>query len=265
MSFNAKVYKVLIASPSDLIEERKLITDVINNWNVVNSEEYGIVLLPVKWETHSHPELGDRPQGLLNKQFVDSCDILIGAFWTRIGSPTGVAVSGTVEEIELLRSNGKLVMLYFSSLPVPPDKIDLKQLEALRAYKNSLYSQGLLETYGSLFDLEKKIKEHLTFVLRKLQHQNSSSVNSLSQIVKDYFEKWIDIKENSPSTKNIKEHLMQLRASISDSNNSIVNKLIILIKDADSFIVTDLESQRKLIKLIDAIYSGLNEISEKVG
>jgi hypothetical protein len=39
---------------------------------------------------------------------------LIGVFWTRVGTPTGIAESGTLEEIERVAAEGKLVMLYFS-------------------------------------------------------------------------------------------------------------------------------------------------------
>jgi hypothetical protein len=34
---------------------------------------------------------------------VESGDILMGVFWTRLGTPTGKAPSGTVEEIEHFR------------------------------------------------------------------------------------------------------------------------------------------------------------------
>jgi hypothetical protein len=51
------------------------------------------------WRTHSHPAAGARPQALLNKQVVDRCDILVGVFRLRFGTPTGVADSGTEEAI----------------------------------------------------------------------------------------------------------------------------------------------------------------------
>ncbi len=57
---------------------------------------------------------GDRPQGIINNQVVRNCDMLIGAFWTRLGSPTGVEESGTVEEIKWFLKQQKPVMLYYS-------------------------------------------------------------------------------------------------------------------------------------------------------
>ena len=58
------------------------------------------MLLPVGWETHATPAMGDRPQAIINKQILAGCDLLVAVFWTRLGSPTGAAASGTVEEIE---------------------------------------------------------------------------------------------------------------------------------------------------------------------
>jgi hypothetical protein len=50
--------------------------------------------------------------------------LLVGIFWTRIGSPTGEADSGTLEEIERVGNAKKPIMLYFSKVPIEPDKID---------------------------------------------------------------------------------------------------------------------------------------------
>ena len=71
MSFEAKVYKILVASPGDVEEERTAIPQIISEWNNANAEANGVVLLPVKWETHSAPLMGQRPQGIINNQLID--------------------------------------------------------------------------------------------------------------------------------------------------------------------------------------------------
>lgn len=53
--------------------------------------------------------------------------MLIGMFWTKLGTSTGVAESGTVEEINQLVEQQKPALLYFSNRPIDPGKIDLKQ------------------------------------------------------------------------------------------------------------------------------------------
>jgi hypothetical protein len=88
MSFKSETYRVLIASPSDLSEERQ----AVNDWNAQHAAAESVVLLPVKWETHATPQSGVRPQQAINHQLVRDCDILVGMFWTRSGpipeSPT---------------------------------------------------------------------------------------------------------------------------------------------------------------------------------
>ena len=128
MSFTATTYRVLIASPSDMTEEREAATMAINDWNVQHAAAEGIVLLPVKWETHARPESGVRPQGAINAQIVQTCDILIGMFWTKLGTDRGVAESGTVEEINQFVEQQKPALLYFSDRPTAPSGIDLTRI-----------------------------------------------------------------------------------------------------------------------------------------
>jgi hypothetical protein len=80
MAYNAIVYKVMIASPGDVIAERAIVREVLAEWNTVHADSRNTVLLPVGWETHSSPTMGDRPQAIINKQVLKDCDLLVGAF-----------------------------------------------------------------------------------------------------------------------------------------------------------------------------------------
>lgn len=115
MSYNAKVFNVMIASPGDVASERSIIRRLHHEWNAVHAATRNIVLLPIGWESHSLPERGSAPQEIINNQILDKCDFLVGVFWTRIGTPTAEYSSGTVEEIEKHIESGKPAMLYFSS------------------------------------------------------------------------------------------------------------------------------------------------------
>jgi len=168
MTYKAIVYRVLIASPSDVVEERKVIPEVIYSWNAENSAEFTVVLLPVMWETHSVPEMGDRPQAIINKQLVRNCDILVGTFWTRIGTYTGAAESGTVEEIEKFKESGKPIMLYFSSVPVIPDSVDYEQYARLKSFRKKCEKEALVYNYSSISELKEKLDHHLTKVVRDI-------------------------------------------------------------------------------------------------
>jgi hypothetical protein len=153
----ATVFEILLASPSDLPDERTSFRALVEEWNILHGRRRECVLEPVLWETHSTPEFGDRPQALLNRQVVDSCDALIGMFWTRLGTPTGQAASGTVEEIDRFVTQGKPVLLYFSAHPVEPDHVDVAQLTALREFKRACRTRSLVEEYESPEDLRRKL------------------------------------------------------------------------------------------------------------
>ncbi len=160
MTYPANVVKVMIASPGDVVKERGIIREVIAEWNVVHSEDKGIVLLPVGWETHATPDMGDRPQEIINKQVLKDCDVLVGVFKHRIGSDTGKSISGSVEEIEEHIATGKPTMLYFSTEDVPRNH-DASQLQAVKDFEKSLQGKGLYANYDNADDFKAKFQRHL--------------------------------------------------------------------------------------------------------
>ncbi len=161
MSYDARVFTILIASPGDVAMERSVISEVIHEWNNINSRDRSIVLLPLRWETHSHPEMGAEPQEIINRQIVDGCDIAVGVFWTRLGTPTSSAESGTAEEVARVGQSGKTVMLYFSKAPVSPDSLDLQEIARLRKFKSQQFPKGLIEEYTSVQEFRDKFARQL--------------------------------------------------------------------------------------------------------
>lgn len=159
--YRATVYKVMIASPSDVEQERGIVRRAIHEWNVIHSHKERIVLLPVGWETHCAPSMDDRPQAVINKQVLADCDLLIAVFWTRLGTPTGEAISGTVEEIEEHLQAGRPAMLYFSSAPVSLDSVDQEQYQALVGFRESCQQRGLVERFETSAVFENKIRRQL--------------------------------------------------------------------------------------------------------
>jgi hypothetical protein len=174
MPFNSRAYRVLIASPSDVDEEREIAVRVIQEWNDLYAYTRGVVLLPLRWETHAAPEYGTRPQEVINRVIVDQCDLLLGIFWTRIGTPTGVAESGTLEEIVRVAQLGKPVMLYFSKVGTDPDQIDLDQLHRLKKFKADTCMNALTESYRSHIEFRDKLARQLELKIRDLQKADTS-------------------------------------------------------------------------------------------
>jgi len=185
MSFKSQTYRVLIASPSDMAEERQAATEAVNEWNAQHAAAESIVLLPVKWETHATPKSGARPQEAINRQLVSGSDILVGMFWTKIGTPTGVAESGTVEEIDQFVAAGKPALLYFSSRPIDPNKIDLKQHRKLKVFKSATYKKALTGGFNQVDELRQTLIRDLMQQVREMKASTPSRrVGKLDQASK---------------------------------------------------------------------------------
>ncbi len=157
MSYKATVFNVLIASPGDVGTERNIARDVVYEWNASHSKARKIVLQPIGWETHSHPSMGGRAQGILNKQILEDADLLIAIFWTRIGTPTGEAPGGSVEELKLHMAAGKPAMVYFS-------------------YAHASEAQHMDEQYKMLVDFRDNWCRHGA-CSNHTRHQMTSSIN----------------------------------------------------------------------------------------
>lgn len=173
MAYLATVIPVMIGSPGDVVEEREIIRSVIHEWNDMNANASKVVLTPVGWETHSSPELGKRAQELINSRLLRDCDLLVGVFWTRLGTPTGDAKSGTVEEIERHLAACKPAMIYFSSKPVAPESMDPSQFAEVTAFKARCKSLGLIEFFDNAQQFKEKFAKQLQLTLIQNEYLRS--------------------------------------------------------------------------------------------
>ena len=158
--------KILVASPGDVDKERKIVEKVISEWNIRNSDERQLLLEAVLWESSTAPDSGDRTQGIINRQIVDTCDFAIGIFWTRCGTDTGVAPGGAIEEVERMMKNGKKVMFYFSNAPLSPEKLDRAQYEKLEAFKSAIQKRARIEKYEDCNEFQHKLVHQLEMNIR---------------------------------------------------------------------------------------------------
>lgn len=155
MAYTAHVLKVLIASPTDTGEARDAVQDVLFAWNGRRSERERVILLPRRWETDSIPKTGGDGQDIINKQLVDTSDIVIGIFNAKLGGVTPRAISGTVEEIERADQAGKPVHIYFSDELVPRSARETSA--KLDEYREKLQKKALYGTYNDLHELRSKV------------------------------------------------------------------------------------------------------------
>ena len=83
---NARVIRVLVASPGDLDVERDTVGTAVEELNLGLAPSQNMRLELVRWETHASPELGSDPQHIINRQLGDDFEVFIGLLWTRFGT-----------------------------------------------------------------------------------------------------------------------------------------------------------------------------------
>lgn len=213
MAYDARVFNIMIASPGDVAVERNIVREVIHEWNTIHSETRKIVLLPVGWDTHASPEMGDRPQAIISKQILEQCDLLVGVFWTRIGTATGQYPSGTVEEIATHIQLGKPAMLYFSNKPVHPDSIDHEQYAKLKEFKKLCEAHGLCETYAETSEFRQKFFRQLQLKINEEEMFTGPSTEEADTTTKDL---------SVPSPQLSKEARALLKEASLDPNGMIL-------------------------------------------
>ena len=72
--------RIFVASPSDVVEERNIVSMVVEELRRSLGELLGIELVTIRWETHTWPDVGDDAQDVINKQ-IGEYDVLVGMMW----------------------------------------------------------------------------------------------------------------------------------------------------------------------------------------
>lgn len=166
MVYPAHVVHVFIASPSDVADERLALRAAMWEFNDEHTPWNQVVLLPRTWEQNSTPRLGADPQEILDEQVVDTSDIAVGIFWTRIGQLLPDGTPATVHELERFVEAGKPALLYFSNKPVVPDSLDMKQWNAVQAFKKRAQSWGIYHEYSGVEELVDRARRDLLATVR---------------------------------------------------------------------------------------------------
>ncbi len=174
-------YRCLLISPSDVKEERDVLTNVINHWNAQIGDSLGARIELLRWESHAIPDISGSPQEKINEQLLYDCDFAIAVFWYRLGTPTQDYESGSIEEIYKLRESGKRVLVYFSSRPVPQDALKDHQFQKLQEIKNKFQTEGLLGSYSDLANLKEQVPLHVTRVVTDLLSKDRTDIAQFSQ------------------------------------------------------------------------------------
>jgi len=124
-----RLLRIVVASPGDVQAERDALATVVEELNHGLCQERGVRLDLVRWETDTYPGFHpEGPQGLIDPILrIPNCDLLIGIFWKRFGTPTHDAQSGTEHEFltayHAWQQHGRpQIMVYFNQRPATPQR-----------------------------------------------------------------------------------------------------------------------------------------------
>jgi hypothetical protein len=109
-------------------------------------EKSGFWIKHQHWSTDSHPDLSDRPQGVINRQVFDESDLLVAIF-----------------------RQGKKVIVYFSDLEPMPPTAQQAQIERLSEFRRDLLTKGLCGRFSSRDQFRKLFRQHLAHAVNELR------------------------------------------------------------------------------------------------
>jgi len=176
-------YKIFLASPSDLAEERSSIEDVISELNLTYGRQHDIVLELLKWESHSAPGISlQSSQEIINSDIGNDYDIFIGLIWKKFGTATEKANSGTEEEFLnafnrfITNPDSVQILFYFKNSPVSISEIDVSQIEKIQKFKSDVGKNKklLYWEYQDIQQLHKFLRIHIPQRISEMKNIHKS-------------------------------------------------------------------------------------------
>src|SRR6266545_3231019 len=189
-----QILRIVVASPSDVQAERDLLPDIIEELNRGIAGERGLRLELSRWETDAYPGFHPGgPQGLIDPILkITECDLLIGIFWKRFGTPTPDGKTGTEHEFwtayETWKEKGRpQIMVYFSQTPhTPKSRSETDQWGQVLEFQYNFPKDGFWWPYSDKVQFEKLVRNHLTSYIRSLPKpdggDNQSANDQAAQI-----------------------------------------------------------------------------------
>ena len=171
-----RILRIVVASPSDVQSERDLLPTVIEEINRGVAADRALHVVLSKWETDTYPGLHlEGPQGLIDPILkITDCDLLIGIFWKRFGTPTADGKTGTEHEFSLAYESWKekgspQIFVYFNQKSyTPKSKAETEQWGQVLEFKDKFPKEGLWWPYKGKAEFEKLVRNHVVNYIRNL-------------------------------------------------------------------------------------------------
>lgn len=167
----ARTIRLVLCGPGDVSRETDEARDVIAEWNQRNFDTLNCGIKADHWSTDAVPSMKARGQQVINWDLIDKADLVVAIFWRRLGTPTGLHESGTVEEVRRAQARDIEVMLYFSDIEDTRTEPDPDQWDMVQAFRARAMLSGLPWTFRSRADFRKRFAVHLDEKVREILKQ----------------------------------------------------------------------------------------------
>jgi len=190
--------QIVLASPSDLTEERAMINDLINGLNPLYMRNDICIDLRM-WENSVAGMNADGPQGVIDLDLeIPKADVFICLYWRRIGTIIEEEnVAGTEHELnvalESYRKNRKPdIKTFFKTKELDTSTDDYKKIKEISI---KLQNKGLYDTFLSIEELKEKIN-------RAIQKEVMERLKKSAVIVPE-IHKYIEISNTDDFISNL--------------------------------------------------------------
>lgn len=207
----ARIVRVVVASPGDVPGERKAVASVAEELNRDVAADRNLVLRVVRWETDAFPGFHAKgPQGIVDEVLrIAECDVLIGIFWKRFGTPTRGAKSGTEYEIRKAYASWKKrgapdLMIYFNQKShTPKTEAERNQWQSVQDFQTSFLKDALWWSYKGRNELTDLVRTHLTrWILRRPPSTTTKRKISASRRAVSEVKKVAAVRAAAPTPKS---------------------------------------------------------------
>ncbi|NOX65498.1 MAG: hypothetical protein GXO85_06790 [Chlorobi bacterium] len=174
-------YKILVASPSDVLDERESMDEVFSELDKTYGSRNNLVLELIKWETNTAPAISETDiQDLIDKDVGSDYDLFIGILWKKFGTPTKKFGSGTEQEFQNAYTRFKKkpkalqILFYFkTSTPLSLSDIEPSELEKVNKFKKELGKKNVYYwEYNNTEELQKFLRIHIPQRIDELRKTN---------------------------------------------------------------------------------------------
>jgi hypothetical protein len=177
--------------------ERDALATVVEELNGGIAADRGLRLELGRWETDAYPGFHpEGPQGLIDSILkIEDCDVLIGIFWKRFGTPVKDAKSGTEHEFlhtyEAWQAQGRpQIIVYFNQKSYTSKfKAETDQWGQVLEFQKRFPKEGLWWPYKGKPQFERLVRGHLTNFIRHNAMKNPDGQPAVDSFVNGVIEK----------------------------------------------------------------------------